>query len=111
MDALKITVLTVPGCPHAPVALERIAAALEGRPADVELVEVTDEPEAVRLGMTGSPTILVGDVDPFAVPGTPAGMACRLYRDEAGRVEGAPGVEDLRTVLSGEAGRMPRGAA
>ncbi len=50
---MRITVLAVPDCPNAPVAIERITAALAGRPASVELVEVAGETEAARLGMTG----------------------------------------------------------
>ncbi|MET8450867.1 hypothetical protein [Streptomyces sp. NPDC005209] len=58
--------LAVPGCPNTPLVQRRITAALAGRPAVVELVEVADEAEAVRRGMTGSPTVLLGGVDPFA---------------------------------------------
>lgn len=54
----------------------------------------------MRLGMTGSPTFLVDGVDPFAVPGAPASVACRLYRRPDGRAEGAPSVADLRRALS-----------
>ncbi len=85
MNALRITVLTVPDCPNAPLALDRITAALDGREAEVELVELRDEAEAARWGMTGSPTVLVDGVDPFAVPGAPDSVSCRLYRDEEGR--------------------------
>ena len=66
---MRITILTVPDCPNTPVAAERITAALAGRPASVELVEVTGEAEAAQLGMTGSPTILLDGVDPFAAAG------------------------------------------
>src|SRR5260370_543570 len=52
---MRITVLTVPDCPNTPAAIERITAALAGRPASVELVEVTGETEAARLGMTAPP--------------------------------------------------------
>jgi hypothetical protein len=38
---MRIMVLAVPDCPNAPVAVGRITAALAGRPASVELVEVT----------------------------------------------------------------------
>ncbi|MEU4064175.1 organomercurial lyase [Streptomyces wedmorensis] len=100
MYAPRITVLTVPDCPNAPLALERITAALDGREADVELVEVRDEAEASRWGMTGSPTVLVDGADPFAVPGAPVSVSCRLYRDEEGRAAGAPGVEALRKALA-----------
>ncbi|MFE7215888.1 organomercurial lyase [Streptomyces sp. NPDC057611] len=97
---MRITVLTVPDCPNAPVIEERIARALDGRSADVELVEVADQERAARLGMTGSPTVLINGVDPFAVPGTPASLSCRLYRGAAGRVDGAPSDTDQRDALN-----------
>ena len=87
---MRITVLTVPGCPNAPLAMERVTAALAGRPAQVELVEVGEQAEAVRLGMHGSPTILVDGVDPFATPGTAPSVSCRLYREPGGAASGAP---------------------
>ncbi|MGA5191613.1 organomercurial lyase [Streptomyces griseoincarnatus] len=98
---MRITVLTVPDCPNAPVVRERITEALGGREAQVELVEVREEAEAARWGMTGSPTVLVDGVDPFAVAGAPASVSCRLYRDEEGRPGGAPSIEALRQVLAG----------
>ncbi|MGW1884941.1 organomercurial lyase [Streptomyces sp. NPDC001970] len=96
---MRITVLTVPDCPNAPVIEERIARAAAGRSVKVELVEVADQEQAARLGMTGSPTVLIDGVDPFAVPGAPASLSCRLYRGADGRVEGAPSVVELRHVL------------
>lgn len=101
MNAPRITVLTVPDCPNAPLALERITTALDGREAEVELVEVREEAEAARWGMTGSPTVLVDGADPFAVLGAPVSISCRLYRDEEGRAAGAPSVEALRNALVG----------
>ena len=35
--------------------------------------------------MYGSPTLLIDGVDPFAEPGQPPSMSCRLYRDDDGR--------------------------
>jgi hypothetical protein len=49
--------------------------------------------------MHGSPTLLINGVDPFAAPGQAPGLACRLYRDVAGRAAGAPTVEALRRAL------------
>ncbi|MFF3316224.1 organomercurial lyase [Streptomyces sp. NPDC003035] len=99
---MRITVLTVPDCPNAPVARERIAAALDGRTVDVELVEVREEADAARWGMTGSPTVLLDGVDPFAVAGGAApSVSCRLYRDADGRTDGAPSVQALRQALAG----------
>jgi hypothetical protein len=87
---MRITILAVPDCPNGPVAAGRITAALAGRPASVELVEVTGEAEAARLGMTGSPTILLDGVDPFAAAGAAPSMSCRIYRGPDGPADGAP---------------------
>ncbi|MFE2864874.1 alkylmercury lyase family protein [Embleya sp. NPDC059259] len=93
-----------------PIARERIVAALDGRAADVELVEVRDEAEATRRGMTGSPTVLIDGVDPFAPAGAVPSVSCRLYRDADGRTEGAPSVQALRRALVGLPVGPPGGA-
>jgi hypothetical protein len=99
---MRIEVLTVPDCPNGPVLEERLAAALAGRTGvTVERHLVHDDAEAARRGMHGSPTLLLNGVDPFAAPGTPTGFACRLYRDAAGRADGAPSPAELRRVLAG----------
>ncbi|MER5910378.1 hypothetical protein ABT124_07705 [Streptomyces sp. NPDC001982] len=97
---MRITVLAVPDCPNAPVIEERIVRALDGRGADMETVEVANQEQAARLGMTGSPTVLIDGVDPFAVAGAPASVSCRLYRGPDGRAEGAPSVADLQRALN-----------
>lgn len=97
---VELTLLTVPGCPNAAVFGERLAAALAGYPdAVVRRREVCDEREAAEAGMHGSPTLLIDGVDPFAAPGQAPSLSCRLYRDAAGRTEGAPPVDALRQVL------------
>jgi len=98
---VELTLLTVPACPNAVAFDERLAAALAGHPgAVVHRREVADEREAAEAGMHGSPTLLIGGVDPFARPGEPPSLSCRLYRDEAGRPGGAPSVEALRQALA-----------
>src|SRR5258707_8673859 len=97
---MRITVLTVPDCPNGPVATGRITAALAGRPASVELVEVTGEAEAARLGMTGSPTILLDGVDPFAAARAVPSVSCRIYPGPGGAADGAPSVQNLTAALS-----------
>ena len=106
---MRITVLTVPDCPNAAVAAGRITAALGGRPASVELVEVTGEAEAARLGMTGSPTILLDGVDPFAAAGAAPGVSCRIYRGPDGAAAGAPSVQDLTTAIAAVAAATDEG--
>ncbi|MER5209588.1 hypothetical protein ABT063_03100 [Streptomyces sp. NPDC002838] len=103
---VRITVLAVPDCPNAPVVRERIAAAIEGHAASVEFVEVSDEATAAWWHMTGSPTLLLGGVDPFALPGADPSLSCRLYRHADGTTDGAPSVADLRRVLAAS-GRDP----
>ena len=95
-----LTVLAVPDCPNAPVLDDRLAAVLDGRTGvSVSHEMITDENEAARRGMHGSPTLLIDGVDPFAVPGQPPSMSCRLYRDVDGQASGAPSVGQLRQTL------------
>ncbi|MEU3091361.1 hypothetical protein ACWCQ0_41900 [Streptomyces massasporeus] len=96
----RITVLTVPDCPNAPLVRERIAEALEGRTLPVEWIEVHDADEATRQGMTGSPTLLLDGIDPFARDGAAPSLSCRLYRHADGTTDGAPAVADLRPALT-----------
>ncbi|WP_316528858.1 alkylmercury lyase family protein [Kitasatospora brasiliensis] len=100
---MRITVLTVADCPNARPALDLVTAALDGREAEVELVEVADDAEAVRLGMYGSPTILIDGTDPFAPPGAVPSLSCRLYRGAEGTVSGVPDEAALRQALAGNA--------
>ena len=104
-DRMRITVLTVPGCPNAPLAMERLNAALAGRAAEVESVEVHDQAQAAEYGMNGSPTILLDGIDPFAPERAAPSVSCRLYRDADGAMAGVPSVAALREALSGSTGR------
>ncbi|GGW80856.1 thioredoxin family protein [Streptomyces galilaeus] len=97
---MRITILTVPNCPNAPVVRERTTAALDGRNTEVQLIEVREDDEAARWGMTGSPTVLLDGVDLFPVPGAPTSVSCRLYRDADGHTDGAPSIQALRRALS-----------
>jgi hypothetical protein len=98
---MRIDVLTVSDCPNRPVMTERLESVLAGRTGvAISHVVVDDEAEAVRLGMHGSPTLLIDGVDPFAEPGELASVSCRLYRDADGRASGAPSVDELRRVLA-----------
>jgi hypothetical protein len=98
---LELTVLTVPDCPNEPVLHERLTEVLTHHPdARVMRRVVQDEADAARFGMHGSPTLLVNGVDPFAAPGTPVSVSCRIYRDETGQVGGAPSVAALRQALA-----------
>jgi hypothetical protein len=100
-DVVELTLLTVPACPSAPVFEARLMAALAGHPgAVVHRREVADYDEAAESGMHGSPTLLIDGRDPFAGPGAPASLSCRLYRDETGRLGPAPSVDEFRHALA-----------
>lgn len=73
-----VRVLHVPDCPNAAVAIERIREAVGEDDVRVEELLVRTDDEAARLGMRGSPTILVDGVDHFTPPGCPTGVACRI---------------------------------
>jgi hypothetical protein len=105
---MELTVLAVPDCPNEPVLRERLAEVLTEHP-EVRMVHrlVHDESDAARLGMRGSPTLLVNGVDPFATSRAPViSVSCRIYRDESGRADGAPSVTALRQALA-RAGGLP----
>lgn len=116
---MRIQVLHVADCPGTAVLLERLATVLGTRAdAAVRRRLIGDERAARAAGMTGSPTLLVDGVDPFA-GGTEPSLACRLYLDERGRVSGSPSVAQLRAALqpgwrfaaaSARARRLPGGA-
>jgi Alkylmercury lyase len=71
---------------------------------------ISDDGEAARLGLHGSPTLLIDGVDPFAEPGQPPTLSCRLYRDERGELSGAPSVGQLREAIEDFRGSEPESA-
>lgn len=97
---MHLIVLAVPDCPNAPILEDRLAAVIDGRAGVLVSDEViSSEAEAARWGMHGSPTLLIDGVDPFARPGQPTSMSCRLYRDDDGQPTGAPSVGQLLQAI------------
>jgi hypothetical protein len=88
---MRLEVLYVPDCPNLEVMLDRLAQVTD-LPVVTRVIE--SEEDAVRFGMTGSPTLLVDGVDPFATAGE-GSLSCRFYRDQDGRIVPAPSVEQL----------------
>jgi hypothetical protein len=95
---VRIDILVVADCPHRAAARARVQAAVDraGIAASVREVEVATTEDAVRLGMRGSPTILVDGRDPFG--DAEPSLSCRLYR-AGGGFDGAPSVERLVAAL------------
>lgn len=97
---MEIDLLYCPDCPNRTLARDHLAAALvqTNRVALIREREVRSGEEAERLGMCGSPTILIQGRDPFSDGAGVSALACRLYRTEAG-YGGAPTVEQFIEAL------------
>jgi len=103
---MQIKVLYFNGCPRWETAAARVRTVLAelGRADVTVMVEDVHQASHLSSEWAGSPTVLLDGRDPFAAvdggahPVT-ARDACRIYATEAG-VEGAPSVDQLRTVLT-----------
>ncbi|TDO44719.1 alkylmercury lyase-like protein [Kribbella sp. VKM Ac-2527] len=94
---MKLEVLHIPDCPNLPPLLERLAAATD-LPITTRVID--SDNAATEFGMAGSPTLLINGVDPFAADDGDCGVACRLYRDQDGRIVPAPSIEQLRKAIT-----------
>lgn len=104
---MKLEVLHVTDCPNLRPMLDRLAEATD---LPVATLEVTTDAEAARLGMNGSPTLLIDGIDPFAsADQCVCGLSCRLYRDEEGRIVPAPSVDQLLDALAEARQSVPSG--
>jgi hypothetical protein len=80
----EVQLLYTEGCPNWETTAIRLSIALQVTGRDdmvVDVRRVDTAEQAERLGFTGSPMVRLDGVDPFALPGQVAGLACRLYRD------------------------------
>jgi len=94
-------------CPNVALATDRVreAIARAGAQAEVHLVRLEGEADAVTRRFLGSPTVRVDglDVDGSAAGRTDFGLQCRVYTVD-GRLEGAPPIDWIEAALRGEAG-------
>ena len=109
---MHINILHVAHCPHLDVARAHVQEAVNttGVRATVQEVEITTPDEAKRLGMHGSPTVLLEGRDPFATDADSGSLSCRLYAVD-GALAGAPSVPQLVEALVRENARDPRDGA
>lgn len=99
---MKVELLYFDGCPNWVEMDARVRAALESvscGDGEVERVLVSTPAQAEEMGFPGSPTVLVDGRDPFAEPGAPVGLACRLYRS-GDELAGLPTVQQLAGALT-----------
>ena len=97
---MDITLQYFDGCPNWKVADARLQA-LKEEGFDLEIVrQLIETPEAAaEAGFRGSPTVLVDGIDPFADPGAPVGLSCRVYRTDEG-LAGSPTLDQLRKAVA-----------
>lgn len=98
VGGVQVELLVVPGCPHEVAALELVRAAIEAAGVHATVTVIASAEAAQRRGFVGSPTFLIDGVDPFAVPGAPPGLTCRVYPTADG-LTCVPAVEGLRDAL------------
>ena len=82
MSILDVKLLQVDGCPTAPKVLDRLRTLLAGESvqADIEVITVRDENDAIRHRFMGSPSIIINgyDIEIERRHDKPA-FGCRIY--------------------------------
>jgi hypothetical protein len=98
---MRIEFLYWEECPSHEQALARLREVLaeEGIRAPIEVLRVDTDEEARRLRFPGSPTIRVDGADIAPPPDLPAGLSCRVYHTEDGRVTPLPTKAMIRRAL------------
>ena len=98
-ERMDITLQYFDGCPNWTVVDKRLRLLSAERPditLKYQLVDTAEEAE--RVGIHGSPTILIDGVDAFGDATTPVGLACRRYMTDKGPA-GAPSMAQLKSVI------------
>ena len=105
---MKIRVLYFDGCPsYKPaVATIREVVAEQHLEAQIELIEVKSEEQAIAHQFLGSPTVQINGVDVEGLTGKPD-LNCRLY-NEAGTLRGWPSKEMIRAALSAKGNQVSK---
>ncbi|GAA3754805.1 thioredoxin family protein [Salinactinospora qingdaonensis] len=99
----RVELLYWSGCPSHPDALalaEDVLTEIGKAGVGVRSREIRTLEEAEAEGFVGSPTLRVGGAELIEPePGTPAALACRLYRRRDGRSSPLPDRDDLAEAL------------
>jgi alkylmercury lyase len=102
----KVEVLFFDGCPNVEVATSRAREAIAnmGGSADLHLVRVEGEDDALQRRFLGSPTIRVDgiDVEHSARARSGFGLQCRVYSVD-GQLAGAPPITWIEAALGADA--------
>jgi hypothetical protein len=97
---MKIELLYFNGCPSWQAGLENLKSALkrEGIEAQVELVKVEDDEDALRFKFLGSPSFRVNGMELWPEVREVYALSCRVYPSPEG-IKGWPTVAMLRQQL------------
>jgi len=97
---MKIELLYFDGCPSWQTGLQNLKSAmqLEAIVADIDLVGVRADVEAMRLKFLGSPSFRVDGRELWPETRDTYGLSCRVYPTPEG-MKGWPTVEMLREKL------------
>lgn len=102
---MKIELLVFEGCPNREPAEKLVREAVDELDvdADIEIVEVRDNDDAVVKRFLGSPSIRINgrDIEIKEDESTQYSMRCRRYKSESG-VEGYPDNKLIRGALLAE---------
>jgi hypothetical protein len=98
---MKIDVLYFEDCPSWQNGLVNLKTALtrECMQADINLVRITDDAEAMTFRFLGSPSFHVNGIDLWPEERETYNMSCRIYPTPVG-LKGAPTVEMLQKKLA-----------
>ncbi|CAN5588442.1 hypothetical protein BH24ACT21_BH24ACT21_04740 [soil metagenome] len=103
---MRIDFLYFEDCPSHEPALDRLHKVLneEGTEAEIEVIEVTTDEQAVDLEFLGSPTIRIEDRDIDPVLEHPNyALSCRTYHLEDGRISPLPSEAMIRRAVEAAA--------
>ena len=96
---MDVTLLYFDDCPSWQQARDHLESLVDEIPGLVIHHQIVDTPEAaLQHQFHGSPSIHVDGRDLFAAPGSPFGLACRLYQTPDGPA-GSPTLQQLREAL------------
>ncbi len=97
---MQIELLYFDSCPSWQTGLQNLKSALqlEGIEAEVSLVNVQDDADAIRLEFLGSPSFRVNNVELWTETRETFALSCRVYPTPEG-MKGWPTVEMLREKL------------
>lgn len=107
---MKVEILVFDGCPNAKGAEQLVHAAMKelNVAADIEVVKVIDNEDAVAKRFLGSPSIRIDgkDLEVEEDESTQYSMRCRVYRHGESQ-SGVPSLDLLRAKISEAAKQAP----